>query len=74
MNRLWHDLELIRSATQELWEEMRGQRLFVGHLGFGDGQHSQQKSTCDDESHYGNPNAMMFDPEAMEIYCFPSTM
>jgi dTDP-glucose 4,6-dehydratase len=35
MNRLWHDLELVRSATQELWEEMRGQRLFVtGGTGF----------------------------------------
>jgi dTDP-glucose 4,6-dehydratase len=35
MNRLWHDLELIRSATQELWEEMRGQRLFLtGGTGF----------------------------------------
>ena len=35
MNRLWHDLELIRSATHELWEEMRGQRLFLtGGTGF----------------------------------------
>jgi nucleoside-diphosphate-sugar epimerase len=35
MNRLWHDLELIRSATPELWEEVRGQRLFLtGGTGF----------------------------------------
>jgi dTDP-glucose 4,6-dehydratase len=35
MNRLWHDLELIRSATQELWEEMRGRRVFItGGTGF----------------------------------------
>jgi dTDP-glucose 4,6-dehydratase len=35
MNRLWDDLELIRSATEGLWEEMRGQRLFLtGGTGF----------------------------------------
>src|ERR1700722_6660046 len=35
MNRLWDDLELIRSTTQGLWEEMRGQRLFLtGGTGF----------------------------------------
>jgi dTDP-glucose 4,6-dehydratase len=35
MNRLWNDLELIRSATVGLWEEMRGQRIFItGGTGF----------------------------------------
>lgn len=35
MNRLWDDLELIRSATEGLWEEMRGQRIFItGGTGF----------------------------------------
>jgi nucleoside-diphosphate-sugar epimerase len=35
MNRLSDDLELIASATQGLWEEMRGQRLFLtGGTGF----------------------------------------
>ena len=35
MNRLANDLELIRSATEGLWEEMRGQRLFLtGGTGF----------------------------------------
>jgi len=35
MNRLRNDLELIRSATEELWEEMRGQRVFItGGTGF----------------------------------------
>jgi dTDP-glucose 4,6-dehydratase len=35
MNKLWHDLELIRIATQELWGEMRGQRVFLtGGTGF----------------------------------------
>jgi len=35
MNRLWSDLELIRSATEGLWEEMRGQRIFItGGTGF----------------------------------------
>jgi len=35
MNRLSNDLEMIRSATQGLWEEMRGERLFVtGGTGF----------------------------------------
>jgi dTDP-glucose 4,6-dehydratase len=35
MNRLWDDLELIRLATEGLWEEMRGQRIFItGGTGF----------------------------------------
>jgi nucleoside-diphosphate-sugar epimerase len=35
MNRLWNDLESIRSATEGLWEEMRGQRIFItGGTGF----------------------------------------
>jgi dTDP-glucose 4,6-dehydratase len=35
MNRLWNDLELIRLATEGLWEEMRGQRIFItGGTGF----------------------------------------
>src|ERR1700722_20487136 len=35
MNRLWDDLELIRSTTQGLWEEMRGERVFLtGGTGF----------------------------------------
>ena len=35
MNRLWNDLEDIRSATENLWEEMRGQSLFLtGGTGF----------------------------------------
>jgi nucleoside-diphosphate-sugar epimerase len=35
MNRLWSDLELIRSATDGLWEEMRGERIFItGGTGF----------------------------------------
>jgi dTDP-glucose 4,6-dehydratase len=35
MNRLWNDLELIRSATEGLWEEVRGQRIFItGGTGF----------------------------------------
>ena len=35
MNRLWNDLEAIRSATESLWDEMRGQHLFLtGGTGF----------------------------------------
>jgi nucleoside-diphosphate-sugar epimerase len=35
MNRLWNDLEFIRSATEGLWEEMRGERIFfTGGTGF----------------------------------------
>ena len=35
MNRLADDLEMIRSATEGLWEEMRGQRIFItGGTGF----------------------------------------
>jgi dTDP-glucose 4,6-dehydratase len=35
MNRLWSDLEDIQSATEGLWEEMRGQRIFItGGTGF----------------------------------------
>jgi dTDP-glucose 4,6-dehydratase len=35
MNRLWNDLELVRSATEGSWEEMRGERIFItGGTGF----------------------------------------
>src|ERR1017187_10161056 len=35
MNRLSDDLEMIRSATEGLWEEVRGQRIFItGGTGF----------------------------------------
>jgi nucleoside-diphosphate-sugar epimerase len=35
MNRLWNDLEAIRLATETLWEEMRGERIFItGGTGF----------------------------------------
>jgi dTDP-glucose 4,6-dehydratase len=35
MNRLWDDLEHIRLATEGLWEEMRGERIFItGGTGF----------------------------------------
>jgi len=35
MNRLWNDLEGIRRLTEGLWEEMRGERIFItGGTGF----------------------------------------
>jgi dTDP-glucose 4,6-dehydratase len=35
MNRLANDLEMVRWATEGLWEEMRGQRIFItGGTGF----------------------------------------